>query len=183
MTSDDLLVPGLLGLTALGLVVLLVATLVTLRRERQRSRDALAQTRAEAEQLRRRVDDLARRVDTPDRPREDAGTDEREYVITDIGNETPPEPSAPARIEGSLFVDLVVRESVVKAAGLAHGLRRALAPETRNRIRFAMKQEVKRSRKARRIELRDVRRELAARRAAATTEQDDRTVGSEEGAA
>ena len=37
---------------------------------------------------------------------------------------------------------MVLRETVVKAASLAHGVRRGLAPATRNRIRFEMKQEV-----------------------------------------
>ena len=55
----------------------------------------------------------------------------------------------------------------MQTASLFHGLRRALAPETRNRIRFHMRQEVKRSRKQRRTELREVRREWAARQRAA----------------
>ncbi len=57
----------------------------------------------------------------------------------------------------------MLKETVVQTASLFHGLRRALAPETRNRIRFHMRQEVKRSRKQRRAELREVRREWAAR--------------------
>ena len=56
-----------------------------------------------------------------------------------------------------------MRESVVKAASLTHGLQRALAPETRNRIRFEMKQETKRARKQRRIDIREVRREMVER--------------------
>ena len=71
------------------------------------------------------------------------------------------EPLAERRIEGSLFADLVLRESVVKGVSLVYGVRRALAPETRNRIRFQMRQEVKRSRKQRRIDLRAARRHLA----------------------
>lgn len=178
MTSDNLLVPGLLGLVAVVLVALVV-TVVRSGRERSLTRSELARTRAEAAELRDRVEALAR---TPRAAEPETGSDQPEFVITGIGTE-PSEPEAmpPARIEGSLFVDLVVRETVVKAVGLGHGLRRALAPETRNRIRFAMKQEVKRSRKARRIELRDVRRELAARRARSTT--DHRVVDPEEGAA
>ena len=46
------------------------------------------------------------------------------------------------RIDGRLFVDIVAREGLVKAAGVAHGLRRALAPASRNRIRFEMGREV-----------------------------------------
>ncbi len=72
-------------------------------------------------------------------------------------------PTVPAPV----FADLVLRETVVQTASLFHGLRRALSPETRNRIRFHMRQEVKRSRKQRRAELREVRREWAARQRAA----------------
>ncbi|WP_067431951.1 hypothetical protein [Nocardioides jensenii] len=158
MTSDDLFVPAALGVVVLVLLVLLLVTVAALRRERDRARAELTATRDEAAQLRERVDALARQVQvraTPD-----------EFVITHVGDE-PAEPevaTAPQRIEGRLFADLVLRESVVKAAALTHGVRRALAPETRNRIRFQMKQELKRSRKERRIELRDVRREMATRR-------------------
>jgi hypothetical protein len=85
-----------------------------------------------------------------------------EYVITRVGDpesEAEPAPTVPAPV----FADLLLKETVVQTASLFHGLRRALAPETRNRIRFHMRQEVKRSRKQRRVELREVRREWAAR--------------------
>jgi hypothetical protein len=45
---------------------------------------------------------------------------------------------------------VAVTESVVKVAALAHGVRRALSPQSRNRIRFEMRREVKRSRRERR---------------------------------
>jgi hypothetical protein len=91
---------------------------------------------------------------------------EPEYVITHIG-EPEPEPEAVPTVAAPVFADIVLRETVVHTASLFHGLRRALAPETRNRIRFQMRQEVKRSRKQRRTELREVRREWAARQRAA----------------
>ncbi len=75
-----------------------------------------------------------------------------------------PEPVEPApTVPAPVFADLVLKETVVQTASLFHGVRRALAPETRNRIRFHMRQEVKRSRKQRRSELREVRREWQAR--------------------
>ena len=86
--------------------------------------------------------------------------DEATYVVTAIA-EPEAEPLPERRIEGSLFADLVLRESVVKGVSLVYGVRRALAAETRNRIRFQMRQEVKRSRKQRRIDLRAARRHLA----------------------
>ena len=97
----------------------------------------------------------------------DDSSPDPEYVITRIGEpevEEPadPVPTAPAPV----FADLLLKESVVQTASLLQGLRRALSPETRNRIRFHMRQEVKRSRKQRRVELREIRREWAARQRA-----------------
>ncbi len=54
-------------------------------------------------------------------------------------------------VPGPQFVDVLLRESLIRTASIAAGLRRALAPEVRNRIRFEMKREVKRSRKQRKL--------------------------------
>ena len=92
---------------------------------------------------------------------------EPEFVITRVGEPVPPVPAEPRgpvpTVPAPVFADLVLKETVVQTASLVHGLRRALSPETRNRIRFHARQEVKRSRKQRRAELREVRREWAAR--------------------
>ena len=64
------------------------------------------------------------------------------------------------------FADIVLKETVVKAASLAHGVRRGLAPAARNRIRFEMKQEVRRARKQRRSDLKAAQRDLHARQRA-----------------
>jgi len=60
----------------------------------------------------------------------------------------------------------------VKAAGWTHGLRRALAPETRNRIRFEVRQETRRAGRERRAEMKQALREFRARERAAV--RDDR---------
>ena len=85
-----------------------------------------------------------------------------EFVITRVG-QSEPEPEPVPTVPAPVFADLLLKESVVQTASLFQGLRRALSPETRNRIRFHMRQEVKRSRKQRRAELREVRREWLAR--------------------
>jgi hypothetical protein len=86
------------------------------------------------------------------------------YVITAMDEvEGEPTPAVPARVDGALFADIVARETVIKAAALAHGLRRGLSAETRNRIRFEMKREVKRSRKQRRADLKAALRDHRAR--------------------
>jgi len=95
-------------------------------------------------------------------------------VITHVGDE-PPDAAPPAvgRIDGRLFADIVARESAIKAVGLAHGLRRALAPEVRNRIRFEMGREVQRARKQRRADLKAALREFRARERADLAEHQD----------
>jgi hypothetical protein len=85
-----------------------------------------------------------------------------EFVITRVGDPEPPAEPVPT-VPAPVFADLVLKETVVQTASLLHGVRRALAPESRNRIRFHVRQEVRRSRKQRKAELREVRREWAAR--------------------
>lgn len=108
-------------------------------------------------------------LDAPERP-----PAQPEYVITHLGE---PDSEVEAEAEGvptvapTLFADIVLRETVVQTASLFHGLRRALSAETRNRIRFEMRREVKRSRKQRRADLREARREWEARRRAAMVDE------------
>lgn len=113
------------------------------------------------------------------------------YVITGLGDE--PEPAtrgthqAPGsqRIDGRLFADIVARETVVKAASWGHGLRRALSPEVRNRIRFETRQQTRQSRKDRKVEMREALREYRARRGGADLPEStpETTIDRNEGAA
>lgn len=157
---------GVLALVALGLALALV-------RVRSSAERVLADTQDETARLRAELAELARRLEQPRVNGGSAaeGVGESSYVITNLGDgrgDGPEgaQPSAPAKIESALFADLVLRETVVKAASLAHGVRRALAPETRNRIRFEMRREIKRSRRQRRAETRIARREWEARQRA-----------------
>ncbi|MFN8194248.1 MAG: hypothetical protein U0R80_08205 [Nocardioidaceae bacterium] len=148
----------------LGLAALLLA--LVLARTRRAAREDLAQARAETDQLRSRVAGIEERI--APRPHHEP-TAVQEYVITDLG-ELPAGSDldlvreAPGRIDGRLFADLVLRETVVKSAALAHGLRRALEPENRFRMRYTFRREVKQSRKRRRAELREARRLVARER-------------------
>ena len=111
-----------------------------------------------------------------------ADSDTAAFVITQVGSPRPAgttgdEPVAGAvpvatPIDGRLFADIVARETVVKAAGWTHGLRRALSPETRNRIRFEVRQETRRAGRERRAEMKQALREFRARERAAV--RDDR---------
>ena len=150
-------------LAAVALVVVLCGLLVVvLVRERARTAATLATAQADASALRHQVEAIEQRLAVPPpapEPRADP-----EFVITRLGEDRAddvPEPAA--SLPAPLFADLVLRESVVQAASLAAGLRRALAPEVRNRIRFEMRREVKRARKQRRADQRLAVREWQAR--------------------
>ena len=70
-----------------------------------------------------------------------------EFLITDMGVEHPePAEEAAARV----VLSATVGRPVVRLAALAYGVRRALTPENRNRIRFEMRREIRRARKQRR---------------------------------
>jgi len=148
-------VSGVLALVALALAV-------ALWRARSRTDRELAAARAETAALRDQLDELARRLDRPVTTSEPV-----EFVITDLGTGVPePEQQPAPEVGTALFADLVLRETVVKVASLAHGVRRALDAENRNRIRFEMKRELKRARKQRRADTRQARREWEARQRA-----------------
>jgi hypothetical protein len=167
VTMQDWIVPAAAG--ALALVALILA--VALLRARSRTERVLAEAQAETAVLRDQVAALERRLDRP------TAKPEASFVITDLGLEAPSGQDEveqpPATIGSALFADLVLRETVVKAASLAHGVRRALDPETRNRIRFEMKREVKRARKQRRADTREARRDWEARQRAALRNDED----------
>ena len=174
---------------AAGLLLIAAVLVVVLVRGRRRITRRLDAAHAEAEALRVQVEGIQRMVTAAPAVR-----DEREYVITgfDGGFESGLDTSSLvprsdystnggsdySTSEGSdystsvetvpapLFADIVLRETVVQAAALAAGLRRALSPESRNRIRFEMRREVKRARKQRRADLREARREWEARQRA-----------------
>ncbi len=152
---------------AAGLLVILGVLVGVMVRGRRRISRRLDAAHAEAEALRIQVEEIQRLVSAPPAVR-----DEREYVITglelDGGFEARSARTSTTvdTVPGPLFADIVLRETVVQAAALAAGLRRALSPESRNRIRFEMRREVKRARKQRRADLREARREWEARQRA-----------------
>ncbi len=167
------IVPAGLGLLALLALTLALVSLALVR-VRSRTRRELAAARAETAALRADLDQIERFLasQVPRRPREP-----EEYTITRLGQALPPDPAGgtgpPATIDRALFADLVLRETVVRAASLAHGVRRALSPESRNRIRFEVGREVKRSRKQRRADTRQAVREWEARQRAAMADGAD----------
>jgi hypothetical protein len=173
---------ALTALAALGvLAVVLLLALVVVRRAGAGAAATAASAAAEARAAREAAEHLAARLlaveqrhgDASPAPAGGAATaPERGYVITRLGEEPSDrtddradERSAPV-VDGPLFADLVLREGVVQAASFAAGLRRALAPEHLNRVRFEMRRELKRARKQRRADLRQAKREHDARQRA-----------------
>ena len=142
-----------LALAGLGLVALVL--LVALARLRARTTREIAAAHAEAAALRERLDRLEQQRATP----EPVATD-HEYRITRVGD---PVDEEPVRLERTAFADVLLRESVIRLGSLGHGVRRAMSAESRNRIRFEMKREVKRARKQRRAEQREAYRDWQAR--------------------
>ena len=146
--------------------------LVLLQRDRSRLRGELEARHADLDHLRARVDGLAA-ARAPHR------AEPVEFVITGLGVaaaldqpgvstalDQPGVSTAldqPARIDGRLFADIVLRETVVKAAALTHGVRRALAPEVVWRVRGEVRRELKRVRRQRRADLKAARRDWEAR--------------------
>ena len=161
--------PALAMLTALAVVVLgLAVTVVANAATRRRMHADVRSCRAEIADLRAQVDELSRTSGSPEsRVRDD-------YVITTLPLVAPPAASVPddAR-EAAGFVSLAVGESLVRAVSLAHGVRRALSPENRQRIRFEMRREVKRARKQRRADTREARRAWEARARATGRDADE----------
>ncbi len=148
-----------------GLALLCLVLLVVVLWQRRSS----AASRAEAEALRARLERLEELVAASapaTAPAAASPVAPVEFVITDLGTRAEPA-SDPEPVAAPAFADIVLKETVVMAASLAHGVRRGLAPANRNRIRFEMRQEVRRSRKQRRSDLKAAQRDLHARHRAA----------------
>lgn len=153
---------GVVGVCALLLLVHAIVQVSRLRRE-------VALLRSEAMRSERpTTPQPAAEQSTVPEPTSTSSPEPEEtaFLITGIAGERDALEARPVpqRIEGRLFADIVARETTVRAGGLLHGVRRALAPEVRNRIRFEMRQELKRSRRQRRSDLKAALRDLQQRR-------------------
>jgi hypothetical protein len=162
-----------LQVAAAAVVLLLVSVvLVVVLRGRTASRRALAVSHAETELLRQRLETLEERAVTLERDsaeltRTFAG-ENASYLITDAGLEKP-QPNVPDRV----VLSATLGEPLVKVVAFGHGLARALSPESRNRIWFEMKREVRRARKQRRRETKQAWRAMRADQRASVDEAGD----------
>ena len=151
-------VPLLLVAALLGLV-LLCLVLAMLARGRREARRELAAARAETELLRTRLEVLEERAATLERDSTTLtraiGGEGASYLITDAGLERA-EPNVPDRV----VLSAAFGEPLVKMVAFGHGVARALSPESRNRIWFEMRREVRRARKQRRRDMKQAYRQM-----------------------
>jgi hypothetical protein len=155
-------------LAAAGVVALAALVLAFAGLRRARRAESLAATLAERVAV---LESPVPDVPAPAVDHAEAST----YVITRIEEDrVARDGNAPVAvpIDGRLFADIVARETVVKAASWSAGLRRALAPESRNRIRFHVRQETRRAGRERRAETKQALREFRARERAAVARED-----------
>ena len=145
---------GIASLCAALLAVVCVLLLLLLLRHDRRWRGEVVAARAETALLQDRLAELEQST-----ARQHAAiTVPAEFLITDAGTE-----SAEASTTGvpdRLVLTATLGEPLVKAVALSHGLRRALSAESRNRIRFAMRQELRRTRRRRRREMKQAWRQM-----------------------
>ncbi len=146
-------------LIAGAVVVLVLLTCALVMRSRSTSRRelavALSTAQAETAELRSRLDALTDQLD-----RQAASmirVDDPAYVITDAGA-----PRLEPTVADRVVLSATVGEPLVKVVAFGHGLRRALSAESRNRIWFEMRREVRRARKQRRREMKDAWRRMQA---------------------
>ena len=157
---------------AAGALLLLVCVLLLVLRRRAASRGQLATALAEAQdetaELRRRLDALTEKLEQQSSSM--IRVDDPAYVITDAG-EPRPEPN----VSDALVLSATVGEPLVKVVAFGHGVRRALSAESRNKIWFEMRREVRASRRRRRKAMKAHIREARAaeRKAEPVTERTD----------
>ncbi|HEY0902574.1 MAG TPA: hypothetical protein VGE14_01645 [Marmoricola sp.] len=123
----------------------------------------LTAAQQESDQLRHRLDELhALRDGGLAVPRGAEDRAELFPVITSVGRESKPEPLAAPPVPDRLVLSATLGEPLVRAAAFSHGVRRALSAESRNRIWFEVRREVRASRRRRRQLRKRLEREYRA---------------------
>jgi len=170
------------GAAAMLLLVSVVLLFTRSRRSRADLEAMLAAAHRESGDLRHRLDELTgRRAGVPSRGvggpayleelfaepavrRQRTSVEPAEFVITHVGE---PDLDPAGSVEGVAVPDRLVLtatlgEPLVKVAAFSHGVRRALSAESRNRIWFEMRREVRASRRQRRQLRKRLEREYRA---------------------
>jgi hypothetical protein len=136
------------GAAALTLALLCAVLLLLLTQRRRQHHDAaaLGAARADVEALRAQVDTLTHELEQTRQTTAATPAVPSEFVITTAGTGDVTTSEAPDRP----VLSMTVGEPLVRLAALGYGVRRALSAQSRNRIRFEMRREVRRARKERR---------------------------------
>lgn len=142
----DLALVVTLAVTAVLLAVACALLAVALTGSRRAGR-ALEASRAEVAALTARIEHLERARRTPEPVVPETG-----FLITDVGTRHDDQGDDPGddAARTQMVLSAVVAEPLVKALAFGYGVRRALSPQNRNRIRFEVRREVRRARKLRR---------------------------------
>lgn len=146
---------AVLGVLVGVCLVALVVAAVRARRQRAVAAAEIAAARAETARLADQLGALGDQVARLRAPTDPGGA---AYVITDAGTPGAADvaPDTRPMVRDSFVLNAALGEPLLRAAALTHGVRRALSPESRARIRVAVRQETRRSRKERRREMREV---------------------------
>lgn len=164
-----------LAAVAVLAVVALVLVLVAQRRLRRDLHDC----RSRLEELRLPTTSVAGSevVSTSSTTGGEAAASGRDLVVSAASTTSVDGGDTAPMVDPGRFVALVVAESMLRLVCLGYGVRRALSAESRNRIGYEMRREVKRSRKRRRRQMRAARRVVSrgspTRRAASATGESD----------
>src|SRR3954447_12195533 len=146
------------GAAALVLLVVAIVLAVVGRSRQRRSRAELEAMLLASQQ---EADDLRRQLDELTRPPLVAPA---EFVITQVGYQALDHPAGDGvAVSDRLVLSATLGEPLVKVAAFSHGVRRALSPESRNRIWFEMRREVRASRRRRRALRKRLERDYRAR--------------------
>lgn len=157
----------------LTVVVVGALTVLGARRRRAQLLEQLAGAQADVQALSERIEALSDEVAEARRTTEQRDT--TPAVITGIVLEpevdtTPREAQLVQAIEAGRphwVPAKPLREALIRSVSFGHGVRRALAPDMRDRILLEMRAEVRRSRRQRKAELKAVKKYLRDRRKSA----------------
>lgn len=160
------LVVAALAVAAGAAAVLAVVTVLLVRGRRSRAdlEAMLLAARRETDELRRRLDELTDHGATGAPVARARGGAPEAFVITHVGDPDEAEKTALAAspVPDRLVLSATLGEPLVKVAAFSHGVRRALSPESRNRIWFEVRREVRASRRRRRALRKQLEREYRA---------------------
>jgi hypothetical protein len=156
------------GAAAMLLLVTLVLMVTRRRRSRRDLEAMLAAAQRETDALRQRLEELTGGSSVPrERIAPELVPDAPDFVITHVGepDDADVDSARPAElvVPDRLVLSATLGEPLVKVAAFSHGVRRALSAESRNRIWFEMRREVRSSRRRRRQLRKRLEREHRAR--------------------